>query len=140
MMKNFTSQWLNGVTVKMLSLVILVLASMAVNANEIKKGESARTDNEFTLTVFDNNKVLINCNLQASNTSEYFEIERSVDNKTFTTVGVLFATTAEEQPMRNGLALKDKPAQKTTGTVYYRIKTVSGNQVSYSQVKTVTLQ
>jgi hypothetical protein len=138
-MKKLNVTCLAGSAVKTLTaLFFLMTVSAAAFAGDNDKVKSARTE-DFTITQFDKNKVLIACDVKAQHTNEYYEIERSADNKTFTTVGVLFPATEEEMPMRNGLALKDKVADNHT-TYYYRLKKVSGENVTYSYVKTIALK
>jgi hypothetical protein len=70
--------------------------------------------------------------------AEYYEIERSFNNKDFTTVCVVFPATAGEI-MRNGIAMKDKVTD-TAKTIYYRLKKVNGDTVEYSGSKNIMLQ
>jgi hypothetical protein len=62
--------------------------------------------------------------------TEYFELERSTDNKNFTTASVIFAVT-DKDSFTSAVVLKDK-VKENTKTVYYRLKKVSGgNKVIY---------
>jgi hypothetical protein len=130
-MKKINMKWLLN-TIAFIAVTILSTSAFAGNGNETL----GREDNLFSLKQADKNKVVISCNLTASNT-EYYEIERSADNKSFKTVCVVFPA-ATGETMRNSIDMKDKVSEQTV--VYYRLKKVSGNDISYTEAKTITLQ
>jgi hypothetical protein len=70
--------------------------------------------------------------------TEYFELERSIDNKQFHTVSVIFAVT-EKDNFKADVVLKDK-LKVPTKTIYYRLKKVSADQqVTYYEVSSINL-
>jgi predicted small secreted protein len=128
-MKKINMKWLLN-TIAFIAVTIISTSSFAGNRT------LGREDNLFTLKQADKNKVVISCNLTASNT-EYYEIERSADNKSFKTVCMVFPANANEA-MRNSIDMKDKVSGQAV--VYYRLKKVSGNDITYTEAKTITLQ
>jgi hypothetical protein len=129
-MKKLNLKWL-------LNIVLIITATIAAPASFAGTGTTpAKDSNPFELRQIAKDKVMISCHLVASG-SEYYEIERSSDNHDFKAVCLVFPATAGQQ-MRNGIDLKDKIAEQKV--VYYRIKKISGNEITYTEAKAITLQ
>lgn len=124
--------------IKWLFNTIIITAAIAVSSAACAGTgvpPSVKSKGTFELSRDGKDKVVISCNLEAVAT-EYYEIERSENNTEFKTIGIVFPATASEQ-MRNGISLKDKVADQKV--MYYRLKKVSGNNVSYTEAKAITL-
>lgn len=124
----------------LLNTIILIAATMATTGAFAGTGAQTKPavvkqNNQLELKQVGKDKILISCNLVAAD-KEYYEIERSSDNHVFTTVCLVFPATANEQ-MRNGISLKEKVAEHQT--FYYRLKKVSGNEVTYTEAKSIKL-
>jgi hypothetical protein len=124
-------KWLTN-TVIVIAAAIFTQTANAGTSNPV--ADKAKTP--FELKQVSKDKIMISCNLQAAD-KEYYEIERSSDNVSFKTVGIVFPASAAEQ-MRNGISLKDNVSEQKT--VYYRLKKITGELVSYTETKTITLQ
>jgi type II secretory pathway component PulC len=117
----------------------LIITSAPLNASAgTGNGEKneVRAD-AFELKQIDKDKVMISCDLVAEGT-EYYEIERSENNKDFATVCVVFPA-GKEDAIKNAMAMKDK-IKTAAKTFYYRLKKITGDVVSYSTVKSIQLQ
>jgi len=130
-MKKLSLKWL-------LNIVLFTAATFAATTSFAGNGTqpAAKDSNPFELKQVGKDKVMISCHLVAAG-SEYYEIERSSDNHEFKAVCLLFPATADQQ-MRNGISLKDKISEQKV--VYYRLKKVSGDNVTYTEAKAITLQ
>lgn len=127
-MKKLNLKWL-------LNIVLIIAATFTTSAASAGTAPVKDT-NPFNLKQVDKDKIMISCNLVASG-SEYYEIERSTDNHDFKAVCLVFPALPGEQ-MRNSISLKDKITEQKV--VYYRLKKISGNEVSYTEAKAITLQ
>jgi predicted carbohydrate-binding protein with CBM5 and CBM33 domain len=121
------------------SLVALFIISApnSASANTVNGETPVTRADGFQLKQIDKDKVMISCDLVAEGT-EYYEVERSENNKDFRTVCVMFPATKEEA-MKNALALKDK-INNGGKTFYYRLKKVNGENISYSNTQTIELK
>ncbi len=80
------------------------------------------------------NTVEITNNLISVN-GEYYELEKSTDNKNFKTVTIIFPFDNTDN-INTPVVLKDKV---TTATTYYRLKCINNNSITYTQLKGITL-
>ena len=88
---------------------------------------------QFGVSAQSNDNVYITWKLITSQTLNRFEIERSTDNRTFTTVGTLTRDVPLQQEM--GFSLYDNIAGVNSDIVFYRLKIIaSNNQIKYSNV------
>jgi hypothetical protein len=121
-------------TLTILAVATLLFVNTSKAANTTEK---VTTVNPIELKVIAKDAVQITTNIIAANVNEYFELERSFDNITFTTVTVIFAGT-EAENMANPLVLKNR-IKEDAKVVYYRIKKISNEVVTYSSISSVTL-
>lgn len=127
-MKKLNLKWL-------LNMVLIITTTFAAPAS-FAGTTPAKDSNPLELKQIAKDKVMISCHLVASG-SDYYEIERSSDNHDFKAVCLVFPAAAGQQ-MRNGIDLKDKIAEQKV--VYYRLKKISGNEITYTEAKAITLQ
>jgi hypothetical protein len=105
-------------------LTILALVVVSFNAKAYVGIKPVFSMNSLELTVKANNAVLINLSILA-NSNETFEIQKSYNNKTFTTVAVLF--TEENMPPLQSVKITDKINNENNTTVYYRVVKMNKN-------------
>ncbi len=116
--------------------VIIVATLLFVNtSNAANVTEKGTKPAPIELKLIAKDAVQITANVVAANTNEYFELERSFDNVSFTTVTVIFAGT-EAENMSSPLILKNRIKEETK-VVYYRIKKISNDIVTYSTVSSI---
>lgn len=129
-MKKLNLKWLFN--------IVLIIAAIGAAPKSFATAGTvpAKDTNPFELKQVAKDKIMISCNLVAKG-NEYYEIERSSDNQDFKAVCLVFPATPGEM-MRNGISLKDKIAEQKI--VYYRLKKVSGNEITYTEAKAITLQ
>jgi hypothetical protein len=107
------------------------LASLAAKAT------TEPTPNASPLQLTALNKQLVQVKATITSSSDvYFELEKSYDNKTFTTVCVLMPF--EDATIIKPILLKDKVTTGST-TVYYRIKQIKDNNITYTAKEEVKL-
>jgi hypothetical protein len=117
------------------SIKLILVAIAIVVAGNTAKANNEKPNNKvaLTATLIDGGKVLITPTNLFDATAQY-EIEKSVDNKNFTTAFLIFAD-------ENGktLSIKDQPK---TGTkkMYYRIKKTTNNTTQYSETIQIALR
>ncbi len=129
-MKKMNIKWLFNTIIIIAAVAVSSVAYAGNNVNP-----AAKENGMFELTRVGKDKVAITCNLEATGT-EYYEIERSENNAEFKTIGIVFPATASEK-MRNGISLKDNVASQKV--MYYRLKKVNGNTVTYTEAKAISL-
>jgi hypothetical protein len=115
-------------------IAVLVIASFATKASVgIKPNLFLNT---MELALVNNNTIQIKTSLFTAN-NESYEIEKSYDNKNFKTVAMVFAFDNNEfsQPFQ----LKDK-ITKGNKKVYYRIKKVTNETVTYIMTKNIAVK
>ncbi len=115
----------------LLLIAVLTLTNIAAKANI----EPTPTTSTLQITVLSKQQVMLKANI-TNNAAQYFEIEKSYDNVNFTTVCVLMPFDASND--NKTLSIKDT-INKGNKKIYYRLKKVQDNNLTYTAQQTIQL-
>jgi hypothetical protein len=115
----------------LLLITVLSLLTISATANI----EPTPATSTLQVTIVSKNKVQIQANI-TNNAEQYFELEKSYDNKTFTTICVLMPF--ESNDATKLITIKDNVTKKNK-KIYYRLKKVQDNNLTYTAQQSIKL-
>lgn len=114
-----------------LRCIIVVLFFSITYINSFSQAANAEKAFVTDLTVaVENNQVLVNWVIPDVSTSNYCEVQSSLDGKTFSTIGMVMG--ADPRQTNNGYAFKQGLKKLKQGRVYYRVLNVGTNGKAYA--------
>jgi hypothetical protein len=114
-------------------LAILLGATIQVNA---AVGTDPTPTNSIELKALANHTIQVTASISTTN-SEYYQLEKSYDNKTFSTVCILMPF--DETDIIKPIVIKDKIKEENT-KIYYRIIKVEQNKYTCTAINNIEIK